>query len=86
MKCFFIIENNSKLLSMLPNDVKFIIHSIEQLETYSFMKKNKAITLVAKTIKKLHIQYDLNLICKKTSITINKVKFIPFLMNTMLTY
>ena len=67
-KGLFIIENKYKQLSMLLNDVKLTIHAIEQLETYFVMKKNTAIYSVAKTIKKLHIQSDLHLMYKTTSI------------------
>ena len=61
-KGFFIIEKYSKQLIILPNDVKLIIHAIDQLETYFVMAKNTAIYSVANTIKKLHIKYDLHLI------------------------
>ena len=63
-KRLFIIESNYKQLSMLPNDVKLIIHAIEQLETYFVMYKNIEIYSVAKTIEKFHIQYDLHFIYK----------------------
>ena len=38
-KGFYIIEKEPKQLSMLTNDVKFIIHVIYQLDTDFFMKK-----------------------------------------------
>ena len=50
-KGLFIIANNSKQLSSLPNDVKPIIHVIGQLETDFVMKKNRAIYSVANTIR-----------------------------------
>ena len=39
VKGLFIIENDSKRLSIIPNDVKFIIHEIGQLETDFVMSK-----------------------------------------------
>ena len=44
-KGFFIIEKESKQLSMLPNDAKLIIHVIDQLETYFFIAKKKQLPL-----------------------------------------
>ena len=38
-KGFFIIKKNSKHLSILPNDMKFIIRYIEQLETDLFWQQ-----------------------------------------------
>ena len=64
-KGLFIIENNSKQLNILPNDVKLITHAIDKLEIDFVMKKNTAISSVENTIKKLHIQSDLNFIYKK---------------------
>ena len=64
-KGFFIIENNSKQLSIIPNDVKLIIHGIEKLETDFVMEKKTAIYSVANIIKKLHIHSYLHLIYKK---------------------
>ena len=39
LKDFFVIENDSMQLSMLPNDVKLTINVIDQLETDFFMEK-----------------------------------------------
>ena len=64
-KALFISENNSKQLSILPNDVKLIIHTIEQLETDFVMAKNIAIPSVENTINKLHIHTDLYFIYKQ---------------------
>ena len=64
-KGLFIIENNSKQLNILPNDVKLITHAIDKLEIDFVMKKYTAISSVENTIKKLHIQSDLNFIYKK---------------------
>ena len=50
-KGFYIIENGSKQLVKLPNDVKLIINLIDQMGTYFFIAKNKAISSVANTIK-----------------------------------
>ena len=58
-KRLFFIENNSKQLSILPNDAKLRIHAIEQVETYFCMAKNKAISSVENTIKKLPIHFGM---------------------------
>ena len=50
-KGLYINEKEYKQLCMLPNDVKLIIHLIDQLETDFFMAKNTAISSVANTIK-----------------------------------
>ena len=50
-KGFYIIENESKQLSLFPNDVKFKINIINQIDTDFFMARNKAISDVANTIK-----------------------------------
>ena len=61
-KVFFIIENYSKKLSILPNDTELRIHVVDQIETYFIMAKNTEISSVANTIKKWHIQSNFNLI------------------------
>ena len=43
VKLFFIIEKDYKQLSILPNDVRLIIHVIDNLENYFVMAKNTAI-------------------------------------------
>ena len=43
-KWFIIIENNSKQLSSLPNDVKLTIHAIDQLETDFLWQKTQQFT------------------------------------------
>ena len=63
-KRFFIIENSSNNLSSIPNDVKLMIHAINQLETDYVMAKNTAISSVANIIKKFHIQPNFHLIYK----------------------
>ena len=64
-KGFFIIENKSKQLSILPTDLKLRIHAINQLETYFVMAKNTAISSVENTINKFHIQHGLHFIYKQ---------------------
>ena len=44
-KELFIIENDYKKLSILPNDVKLKVHVIDQLETDFIMTKNTVISL-----------------------------------------
>ena len=64
-KGLFIIENNSKQLSSLPNDVKLIIHGIDHIETDFVMSKNTAISSVENTINKLHIQSNFYFVYKQ---------------------
>ena len=71
---FFIIENKSKQLSSLPNDVKLRIHSIDQLEKYFLCKKTQQFSSIENTMKKSHIQSNLHLIYRKTSIMMNNMK------------
>ena len=82
-KRFFIIEKYSNKLSILPNDVKLIIHVIDNLENYFVMAKNTAIWSVANTIK--NCISSLTWICftDKTSIGTNKSKYMTFLLNIL---
>ena len=64
-KGFLIIEKDSKQLSILPNDVKLIIHVIDQIETDFIMAKKTAISSVADTIKKFYIKSNLRFFCQK---------------------
>ena len=64
-KGFYIVEKDSDQKNMLPNDVKLRINVIDQLDTDFFMAKNKAISSVANTIKKLHIQKNMHLFYKQ---------------------
>ena len=50
---------------MLTNDVKLIINLIDKIDTYFIMEKNKAISSVANTIKKMHIQKNMHFIYKQ---------------------
>ena len=50
-KLFYIIEKDSKQLSMLPNDVKLRIYLIDQMDTDFVMSKNKSISSVVNTIQ-----------------------------------
>ena len=50
---------------MLPNDMKLIIHVIDSLYTDSVVKKNKAISSVANTIKIFHIHKNMQLLNKQ---------------------
>ena len=61
-KRLFIIEKGSKNLSILPNDVKLILHVIDQLEIDFITAKNTSISIVENTINKFHIQYNLHFI------------------------
>ena len=64
-KGFSIIEHNKNQLSLIPNDVKFIINLINRLDTDYFMVKNKAISTVANTIKQLHIHKNMHTLYKQ---------------------
>ena len=50
-KVFSIIEQNTKQLSLIPNNVKLRINLIGQMKTDYIMVKNEAISAVANTIK-----------------------------------
>ena len=50
---------------MLPNNVKWRIHLIGQMDTDFSMKKNKAISSIENTIKKIHIQKNMHSIYKQ---------------------
>ena len=50
---------------MLPNGVKLIINVIDQHDIDFSMAKNTAISSVANTIKKLHIQNNMHLTYKQ---------------------
>ena len=60
-----IIEQGKKQLSLFTNDVKLRVNLNNQFDTDYVMVKNRAISAVAKTIKKLHIQKDMNTIYKQ---------------------
>ena len=64
-KLFYIIEKYLKQKNILPNDVKLRINVIDQLDTYFFMVKNKAVSSVANIIKNVHIQKNMYLIYKQ---------------------
>ena len=61
-KGFSIIEQNTKQLSFIPNDVKLIINMINQLDTDYVMVNNRAISAVTNTIKQLHIHKNMHII------------------------
>ena len=52
-KGFFIIEKYSKHLRIIPNDVKSIIHVIDEIETYFVMKKKHSNFLCRKHDKQI---------------------------------
>ena len=51
-KGFYVIEQESKQLSILPNNAKLGIYVIEELETDLYMVKSTAIYYVANSTKK----------------------------------
>ena len=63
-KLLYIIEQDTKQLSLLPNYVRLKINLNNQLDTDYVMVKNKRISAVANTMKQLHIQKDMNMIYK----------------------
>ena len=69
-KGFYIIEKDSRQLSLLPNGVKLRISMIDQMDTYFVMAK-KAISSVANTIKTLYIQKICIWFTNKTTMRIN---------------
>ena len=50
---------------MPPNDMKLRINVIDHMNTDFFTARNKEISVVANTIKKLHIQKNMRLIYKQ---------------------
>ena len=59
-KVFVILEHNSTELSIVPNEVKQIMHAIDMHDSEYVMSCYTSITYVANTVKKLHIMSDLN--------------------------
>ena len=82
-KEFVIIEHKSKQLISLPIDVKLRVHEICQLETYFVMAINTAISSVANTINKFHIQSDFHFIYKKNLYYDKQDENDNLLLNTM---
>ena len=74
-KGLFIIEKDSKHLSILPNDVILRIHEIDQLETDFVMTKKTHDFLLYKT-PCINFTYSLIIILftNKNYIEINKIK------------
>ena len=64
-KGFFIIEQTSKQLTFIPNDVRLIINMVDQLKTDYVMVKNEAISTVANTIKQFHIHKNMHMTYKQ---------------------
>ena len=59
-KGFVILAHNPKNLSIVPNEVKQIMHAIDMHDSEYVMSCYTSITYVANTVKKLHIMSDLN--------------------------
>ena len=81
-KGFSIIEQNTKQLSLLPNDVKLIINMINQLDTDYVMVNNIAISAVTNTIKQLHIQKNKDIIHKQEFYNTKEI-FLGYLVPVM---
>ena len=64
-KYFFIIEQGSKQLSLIPNDVSLIINLDDQLKTDYVMVKNEALSAVANNIKQLHNNKNIHMTYKQ---------------------
>ena len=60
-----IIEQGSKQLKLITNDVKLRINLVDQLETYYFIAEDKEISAVVNIIKKLHIHKNMHMIYKQ---------------------
>ena len=67
---------------MLPNNVKLRINPIDQMDTDFLMAKNKAISSVANTTKKLHIQKNMHLIYKQEYYKDKQEEIYDILLNT----
>ena len=64
-KLFYIVEKGRKELSLITNYVRLRFNMNNQLDTDYIMVKNKAISAVTNTIKKLHIHKDMHMIYKQ---------------------
>ena len=64
-KGFFIIDRGSKQLNLIPNDVRLRINLVDQLKIYYVMVKNESLSVVADTIKQLHIHTNMNMTYKQ---------------------
>ena len=73
IKRFFIIKHKSKHLINVPNDVRLIIHAIYKQKPGFLMECSTAISSVANTIDKLHIQSDLHFFHKNNSIVMKQL-------------
>ena len=63
-KGFFIIEQGSKKLNLIPNDARLRIYLVDQLKIDYVMVKSKAISSVATKIKQLHIHKNMHMTYK----------------------
>ena len=80
---FYSIEQGTKQLSLIPNDVRLRINLNNQLDTDYLMVKNKAISAVANTIKQLHTQKDMHMIHKKDLYKNKENEIDDFFFNTL---
>ena len=60
-KVLFVIEQGSKQLNLIPNDVRFRINLVDQLKTYYVMVKNESLSAAANTIKQLYIHKNMHM-------------------------
>ena len=72
-KGFSNIEQNTKQLSLIPNEVKMRTNLVDQLKSDYFMVKNEAISAKSKTITELHIQKICIWLTKRTFRGINRM-------------
>ena len=68
------------------NDLKLRVRVIDQLEADFLWRKNIAISSVANTIKKFHIQSDLHFIYKKNFYNDKQKEIDEVLINTIFPY
>ena len=64
-KGFSIIEQNTKQLNLLPNNIKLRMNLINQMDTDYVVLKIKTVSAVANIIKQLHIQKNMHIIYKQ---------------------
>ena len=64
-KLFFIIDQGSKQLNFIPNEVRLRIIMVDNLKTDYVMVKNEAISVVTNFIKQLHIYKNMRMTYKQ---------------------
>ena len=78
-----IIEKDSEQNILPPNDMKFIIDLIYQMDIDFLMAKKQSNLLCSKPHQKLHIKKNMHLIYKQDYYKEKKMKYMTFLLNNL---